>query len=124
MTDWLDSKEHARQVHGVLMNAAHYAESMKQKTFDREAWYADAQKVTTGDYYSRNDKYCDPFLVEMSRSIRSALKRVMEEAIERFGVKSECPLCREYSVFGGPSHLASGSCRSGGRAHCTCDTCF
>lgn len=127
MTNWLDSKEHARQVHGILMNASHYAESIKQKTFDLTAYHADTEKVETGDYYTRNDKYCDPFLAEMSRAIRSALKRVMAEAIERWGDNRqfpECTLCKEYSVFGGPSHRASGSCRSGGRAHCTCDTCY
>jgi acyl dehydratase len=37
---------------------------------------------------------------------------------------SDCDYCKEVSIFGGPGHFASGSCRSGRRAHCTCDTCF
>lgn len=109
------------------MNASQAAESMKQKTFNKAAWYDDTDEAGAGDYCTRNDRYCDPFLAEMSRSIRSALKRVMEEAIERWGDNRqfpECMICKEYSVFGGPSHRASGSCRSGGRSHCSCSTCF
>lgn len=31
-----------------------------------------------------------------------------------------CPLC----VDGAPAHFASQRCESGGRIHCSCDTCF
>jgi hypothetical protein len=41
----------------------------------------------------------------------------------------ECGACRGYIERFGlnghwPRHEASGGCGSGGRAHCTCDTCF
>jgi hypothetical protein len=35
-----------------------------------------------------------------------------------------CVQCRWASVFGGPSHEGSNYCRSGKRAHCSCDLCF
>lgn len=36
---------------------------------------------------------------------------------------SECSTC-ERDGPAGPSHYAMPGCRSGGRDHCTCDTCF
>lgn len=50
--------------------------------------------------------------------------------LERLGVIDPgCSYCREFydhprlAPFA-PSHRASARCQSGGRAHCTCDTCF
>lgn len=39
----------------------------------------------------------------------------------------DCKYCQELLEKGeyfAPHHRGSGGCRSGGRAHCTCDTCF
>ncbi|MCR4294320.1 MAG: hypothetical protein NUW21_02205 [Elusimicrobia bacterium] len=38
----------------------------------------------------------------------------------------ECSACQRIAAAGGfgPSHDASPRCQSGGRDHCTCDTCF
>ena len=33
-----------------------------------------------------------------------------------------CEMCKEKGIR--PPHYASINCQSGGRAHCTCDTCF
>lgn len=103
MTNWTDSKEHARQVQGILSTAIAYLGFAVPRTEDEEL---------------------NAFWKEARRAISSAEKKVVEEAVERWSVKSDCELCRKYSVFGGPSHHASGSCRSGGRSHCSCDTCF
>ncbi len=35
-----------------------------------------------------------------------------------------CRGCRRNGDGFGPSHETSRNCQSGGRAHCTCDTCF
>jgi hypothetical protein len=39
---------------------------------------------------------------------------------------ANCKYCQEIKERGGfgPSHFASRNCQSGGRNHCTCDTCF
>lgn len=46
-------------------------------------------------------------------------RRAREEA-----VKAECAYCQDPRNAGGPGHFPSSMCRSGGRPHCTCDTCF
>lgn len=94
-TDWTTSKQHARQMYGVL----------------NTAWWS--------AYTSK-----DPEAPTVERAIKSALAKLIAEAIEKFGAKSECYTCRLNSVFGGPSHNASSMCRSGKRDHCTCDACF
>lgn len=35
-----------------------------------------------------------------------------------------CVHCRRWQPAGGPQHDPSRMCRSGGRAHCSCDACF
>lgn len=35
----------------------------------------------------------------------------------------DCSTCDDHGAFG-PPHNASSRCQSGGRDHCTCDTCF
>lgn len=52
---------------------------------------------------------------EVARRIGRALVR---------GAANDCLYCVRVNVGGGPSHEASPLCRSGRRAHCTCDTCF
>lgn len=39
---------------------------------------------------------------------------------------SDLPTCATCERVGGdgPAHAASAECESGGRDHCTCDTCF
>ena len=56
-------------------------------------------------------------------------QEIETEAWRLFGDKiqvtdRECPSCRVYSIFGGPSHNPSPMCRSGKRPHCTCDACW
>lgn len=36
---------------------------------------------------------------------------------------AECSTCERFGSAG-PSHFAMSGCRSGGRDHCTCDSCF
>lgn len=42
------------------------------------------------------------------------------------GFPDDCSFCKMVEANGGfgPRHYASSGCQSGGRSHCTCDTCF
>lgn len=39
-------------------------------------------------------------------------------------VFEECEFCNKHAGQMAPPHFASITCKSGGRTHCTCDTCF
>ncbi len=57
---------------------------------------------------------------------RRAVERLRRAAGPRSRYVEGCESCRAIAEQGGfgPSHSPSPLCRSGGRAHCTCDACF
>lgn len=98
--DLLLDKEHARKTHAIL----------------HTAWWNAYRVKEQGEMQA-----------EVERIAKGALTRVIAEAKRRFGnneAHPDCEYCLEVSVFGGPSHEASRYCRSGKRAHCTCDACY
>jgi len=107
LTNWTESLEQARYMHKVLHRAWW------------EAWRRD-NEMRPGTHSAEDVRDA----TEALRVMKSALARLKVEAIEKYGVKSDCGQCREYSVFGGPGHQPSNSCRSGKQPHCTCDFCF
>ncbi len=120
----LQSREHARQTHTILMRAHHEAGNAASQSFDRGRYYRD---VDLKEPTEPRTKYQDQELVEFERMTNSALKMVTEQAKKKFGNNArhpECDYCLTVSVFGGPSHENSSLCRSGKRPHCTCSACF
>lgn len=61
--------------------------------------------------------------------LNSAMERVKAEAARQFASASksypsmDCQQCRVYSVFGGPKHNGSASCKRG-KSHCSCSLCW
>lgn len=122
MTEFLTSKSHARQVYQILHAAWWNAYEARGKSFDRSKFYADMS-----DGIKSPTPQFSPETTEAERILRSALDKVKEEALAKFGDDSESPGCRaclERSVFGGPRHKASDRCLSGKREHCSCSFCW
>jgi hypothetical protein len=122
----LESADHARKLHGQLRSVWWNAFTAKSNSFDKGKWYADIDK-NDGKNMPPREHYEDPSLVAVEQAAKLELERVKEAGKKQFGNNREhpdCEYCLEVSVFGGPNHNASGSCRSGGRAHCSCDICW
>ncbi len=48
----------------------------------------------------------------------------MNEQLTLWDEREVCATCIEYAGRMCPPHFASPRCESGGRRHCSCDTCF
>lgn len=64
--------------------------------------------------------FSDPEFRAQLNEAKQAGKRVIIHAVDPDC--SYCMDCMDDSMM--PSHNASSRCQSGGRSHCTCDTCF
>lgn len=61
----------------------------------------------------------------MAAAAMDGVRRRQRHLIENGTWDPDCTYCRQHTPGEMmPSHTASPRCQSGGRNHCTCDTCF
>lgn len=107
--------EDARRLYNEASDALHQAQRLEYRVEGRREYVPRGRDV-----------------VAETIAARERLMAIQNAAIAQFGDPVAathdgvvCSQCLTQTVFeGGPRHQASSRCRSGQRAHCSCDTCF
>lgn len=89
----------------------------------------EGDEITTMCLISGDDR---PFwrtftTAEIDALVASGDAIISANEFNSFAPRGECSYCDNQRTMDStffPSHNASSRCRSGGRSHCTCDTCF
>ena len=58
---------------------------------------------------------------KMRRQLTPEEREAFDRDMYRYAKVANCDMCK---VPGAPAHFPSTGCESGGRTHCSCDTCF